>query len=128
MLSVPTLHTMPSTCASNVCICFVESALVLIVKYVNNEGSLQPLLSAPAELASGVQLRTNQESRHILQLIVSGEVDSTKTYNPSSRINADNQQLLVALLQRVCVVGTTHFVPVHVTLLLKVHVEKLQHS
>lgn len=80
-----------------------ESALVVTVKYINNEAKVPAIISGAADLASGVQLRTPSESRHILQLIVSGEVDGPKEYNRSSRVNAANQQLLVQLLQRLYV-------------------------
>ena len=81
--------------------CFAENALVVIVKYINNEANVPAIISGSSELASGIHLRTGNESRHILQLIVSGKVDGPKEYSESSRINAANQQLLEQLLQRV---------------------------
>lgn len=78
-----------------------ENALIVIVKYINNETEVPAIVSGVSGLASGLHLRTENESKHILQLIVSGEIDGPKEYSWSSSINSANQQLLEQLLQRV---------------------------
>lgn len=75
-----------------------ESAIIVIVQYINTE-DLSKRILVDGRRPSGIRLRTDGEERHLLQIVVSGAIGAIG-YSVGSQINRDNQEVLLALLER----------------------------
>lgn len=74
---------------------------MVVVRYLNSESASEQVILSHSKLASGINLRTDDEAQHLLQLAVCKQSDAF-VYSSHSNINSANKALLHELLSQTC--------------------------
>ena len=95
-----------------------ENAVVVMVRYLNGESASEQVILSHSQLASGINLRTDDEAQHLLQLAICKQSDAF-VYSSHSKINSANKALLLELLDQTCQVRASAVMIVHIFQALK---------